>query len=251
MNGATLYRGKSEFNGDPIVVKMSGTRKPSANPKTGKCVQTVYLPDRVDAVRALKDDGDLAVCGTACMFRGGTDPKTGEVRKRTCYVNPMFVNTLAKQDYPRSEPGETRYGKGNDGFLRIAAYGSPASAPYWVTERVRTAHNGPAAGYFAEWRDSKFKAFGDLCMASVVSESAAREAWDLGFRTFRVLGDGEEATEHEVLCPNVTHGVQCKDCGLCSGNTIGAKSVAVPVHGGGAKSFTMIRDRFLKGAIMV
>jgi hypothetical protein len=35
----------------------------------------------------------------------------------------------------------------------------------------------------------------------------------------------------EIICPNITHNVQCIDCKLCSGNQIKAKNIVVKAHG--------------------
>jgi len=40
----------------------------------------------------------------------------------------------------------------------------------------------------------------------------------------------------EILCPS-SRGVQCVDCRLCGGSRVQAKSIAIVVHGNGAKHF--------------
>jgi len=232
-NGVTLYRGPSMFDGSPIRVQLHGTNVPSRNPKTGPGQQVAYLPDRVDAVKALKDGGDRAVCGD-CVYRG-----TGD-RRRLCYVNPMYVNTMGKSHYPDAVPGDTL----TYGLLRLGSYGSPASAPYKVSAATVAAHPGKHTGYFQEWRDPRFKAFGELCMASVSTPGQARDAWDRGFRTFRVMGPDDEVQKNEIVCLNVTDRKTCLECGLCNGNIGGGKSIAVPVHGPGkpAAAFNLLQQ---------
>lgn len=55
-----------------------------------------------------------------------------------------------------------------------------------------------------------------------------------GWRTFRVLSAssaeaGLDSRGPEVVCPYVTRGTQCVDCGLCSGASK-AKSIAIAAH---------------------
>ena len=59
----------------------------------------------------------------------------------------------------------------------------------------------------------------------------------MGWRTFRIINEGDTLMPREIICPNVTKGVQCKDCLLCSGTSLKAKNIAIPVHGSNKNKF--------------
>jgi hypothetical protein len=74
-------------------------------------------------------------------------------------------------------------------------------------------------------------------MASVDSVDEIDLAVKNNWRYFRVAKPTDTLLENEILCPNSTKGVQCIDCGLCSGNEIGAKNIVIMVHGAKKKKF--------------
>ena len=83
-------------------------------------------------------------------------------------------------------------------------------------------------------------------MASVESLADAELAQSMGYRTFRITPPGVETAEQgEVVCPAITHGTQCANCSLCSGDRRpdgykaepdqpmqAVPSITVPAHGG-------------------
>jgi hypothetical protein len=73
-------------------------------------------------------------------------------------------------------------------------------------------------------------------MQSADTLPQAQAAWSSGFRTFRVVHDTSHLQPNEILCPS-SRGVQCVDCRLCGGSQVKAKSIAIVVHGNGAKHF--------------
>lgn len=79
-------------------------------------------------------------------------------------------------------------------------------------------------------------------MVSADSLSAASEAWARSWRTFRVVGSVDELVQgREVLCPASEEAgkrTKCVSCLLCGGASVKAKSVAIVVHGAGAKHHT-------------
>ena len=77
-------------------------------------------------------------------------------------------------------------------------------------------------------------------MASVDNVAEQIEAVAKGWRTFRVattVNDEVMLADNEIICPNVTKGINCADCGLCSGASMNAKNILIPVHGTLAKRF--------------
>lgn len=65
--------------------------------------------------------------------------------------------------------------------------------------------------------------------ASCESDEDVRQARAAGWSTVRVVPLDYEAQRGEVVCPNVTQGIQCVDCGLCAKQR--KSTVLFPVHG--------------------
>ena len=65
----------------------------------------------------------------------------------------------------------------------------------------------------------------DFSMASVQTVDEKNAANAAGFRTYRVT-EGELESD-EILCPEITNNANCKDCGLCAGNRVGAKNIVI------------------------
>ena len=239
--GVVVWRGPSAFDGVPIQGIVHTSWK---NPKTGLGNQLAIIPADEHPLDVIRAGRDTCVCDN-CVLRKGVVVEG----KRPCYVNLMYLNTLWKQvqngNYPLgSVELLIMWGRG---LFRIGSFGSAAAMPYEVTERLVSLHTAMPqgnrwTGYIQNWDIPKYEAFGELCMASAPTLGRAQQAWDLGWRSFRILGEGEEPTEHEVMCPHVTDQVMCLDCGLCNGNASGAKSITVPAHGPGAKYFSLVQQ---------
>jgi len=195
---------------------MSNIRTPSANQKTGDMAQVTIIDANKKPTQAIKDRTDHTYCGD-CPLRSG----------KGCYVNPVPYNSVYKavdgapvSDVPvLNKP------------VRYGAYGDPAYIPLerldaW-TDRI-PAHTG----YTHQWHriDADYRRF---FMASIdgISDRTREQAKDLGYRTFRILKPGETTAPGEIICPNYTTGIQCRDCKLCAGTASGAKDIAIPVHG--------------------
>lgn len=220
--GYILWEGPSLLDGSPIVAIATLT---SRNAKTGDMVNTWILRADRHPTEAIRDGSDRAICGD-CIHRMQPDGR------RTCYVRPQgpgSVWTAYKAGrYPSAQNHKrtlARIGAGR--AVRLGAYGDPGAVPTWVWTRLLAdadtwtgyTHNGGPTG---------------LCMVSVDSPEEASDAHEQGFRTYRVLGPGEEPGPNELMCPHYTHGVQCIDCGLCDGVRSAAdrrKSIVAPAHG--------------------
>jgi hypothetical protein len=90
----------------------------------------------------------------------------------------------------------------------------------------------------------KHKGWRRYLMASIDPLSAKREgitdiqlkrkANDRGYRTYRISLDGTDLQPDEIMCPHITHGTQCVDCGLCDGSrgaTDRRKNIVSILHG--------------------
>lgn len=114
--------------------------------------------------------------------------------------------------------------------VRVTAWGDPAMVPLEMWEQVlsRAAFH---TGYTHQWRGLDPLDWGWL-MASVESVEDAELAWELGWRTFRIMEPDEKPDRsNEAVCPSVNGDIQCFNCGLCCGTRQNKRSIAIPVHG--------------------
>lgn len=231
MPGALIYDGPSQLDGKPIIVIAVWS---SHNRKTGSMLQTYILRRDLDPLTANKYGEDYSICGD-CALKGTPtfDPDKKQAEDRPCYVvlgqGPTQVfKAFVRGLYPDRSHDRRNVGRGQ--AVRIGTYGDGAAAPAYVwdellayadTHTAYTHNGGDPARY----------------MVSADTINIAREAWRNGYRTFRVVkSEADVVREHEALCPSL-RGVQCVDCRLCGGTSVQAKSIAIPVHGNGAKYF--------------
>ncbi len=217
-----FYEGPSMLDGKPIVAIATTS---SGNRKTGDMIQTWILRKNVDPVRALMTGLDASVCGD-CYHRGTAD------RPRTCYVNvgqaPLAVwNAYKRGSYERGPLP-------NHKPVRMGAYGDPVAVPWAAWAGI---HEAPKwTGYTHQWRRLIATPFRNVLMASCDSVADMAEAAAAGWRTFRVQNpETQESNPREAMCPS-ERGVQCADCGLCSGlQAPTAPSIFIPAHGSAAR----------------
>lgn len=233
MPGAVIYRGPSMLDGEPIVVVAIWS---SQNRKTGDMLQTYILRSDLDPLTANKLGEDYSICGS-CNLRGTPtlDPEKKQAERRACYVvlgqGPTVVwKGLQRGLYPERTTREERRAIGRNRMVRIGTYGDGAAAPQQVWgDLIQN-----AAGHTAYTHN---RAPSTLFMRSADSLAQAQSAWQSNVRTFRVIHHITQLQpKQEILCPS-DRGVQCVDCGLCAGSSIKAKSIAIVVHGPGAKHF--------------
>jgi len=86
-------------------------------------------------------------------------------------------------------------------------------------------------GFTHQWRDEALQDFREFCMASTEDTASTREAWEKGWRTFRLRPAGTPLLRGEIECVERTRGVVCADCTLCRGTSIAAKHISIQVHG--------------------
>jgi hypothetical protein len=234
MPGAIIYRGASELDGAPIVVIAVWS---STNRKTGNMLQTYIIRSDIDPVLASKYGEDQSVCGN-CRHRGTPtfDPLLKQAEGRSCYVvlgqGPTIVfKTFKRGGYPDYSGNPTLIrALGSKAMVRIGTYGDGAAVPDVVWDDLcadATGHNAYSHNGGDPMR----------YMISADSLLEAQSAWQFKYRTFRVVRDTSEIVKgQEIECPS-ERGVQCVDCGLCGGSAKQAKSIAIVVHGAGAKHF--------------
>ena len=232
MPGSVIYRGPSEIDGQPIVVVAIWS---STNRKTGDMLQTYILRSDLPPLEANKLGEDYSICGD-CALRGTPtlDPDKKQAEDRPCYVvlgqGPTQVwKGLQRGIYPGHTTPQQRRDLGRGRMVRIGTYGDGAAAPEYVWDHLLDGAEGHNA--YSHNGGDPF-----IYMVSADSLTSARSAWSSGFRTFRVVHDTSHLQPNEILCPS-SRGVQCVDCRLCGGSQVRAKSIAIVVHGNGAKHF--------------
>ena len=228
--GFELWRGKSNLTGEPIVAILT---LHSQNAKTGDMAQLWILRADMNPLEAISEGKDDAICGN-CSLR--------QNKGGACYVfvgqSPQAVWNAWKNDaYPKLPLHLFHNLRGRP--VRIAAYGDPAAIPVNILHEIKK-HTGNFTGYTHQWASETASDLKSLCMASVENPEEYQKANAAGWRTFRILAPGEELLPGEILCPNNTHGVQCKKCQLCRGTSRKAKNIAIPVHGSNKNKFKTV-----------
>lgn len=257
--GFVLYEGPSLLDGAPVVVVAT---LETDNPKTGPMIQTWIIRADVDPITASRTGADYSICGT-CGLRGKPNPEkaTGWADGRGCYVNLAFApsgvfKAYRAGRYPRAvyhaglffDPaafdadgapvvsGWPCIGKGR--AVRLGAYGDPGAVPRWVWDGL-TAHADGWTGYSHQLKTPGADVDPGRVMISADNETDARAAWRQGYRTFRIVPAVADAVPGaEIICPATPEGgnrTTCNRCQLCRGAVAGGRSVAVVVHGAGAR----------------
>ena len=144
-----------------------------------------------------------------------------------------------KSGHARSACAKTGHATGKLG-TRDGAYGGPDNVPMavWLALHVTGTKR---TSYTHAWESTPELA--SISMASIDNQTwpdvdaALDRAHAMGFRTYRVLANGEAPRESEFLCPESpdNSNVQCATCGACNGKPDtktgrpnNMKSVAIP-----------------------
>jgi len=243
---SVIYRGPSKIDDSPIVaIYLPG----STNGKTGNMAQTYILADNGKTpMENSRTGGDFGICG-ACPHKGETNNNpSGVASKRSCYVTlhhgPLQVyKALMRGKYPDAITSEARQRLGAGANIRLGTYGDPLAVPDNIWRELLT-HSKGHTGYTHQsglLPDSDVS----MVMLSADTPEQASTAHMQGKRTFRVIPVAEwkekgkaSLLQNEILCPasnEAGNKTDCNSCGLCSGQNIRAKSIAIPAHGVGKK----------------
>jgi len=236
-----LWKGPSRIDGSPLVVIVTGADGGSTNSKTGRMAQSYIIRSDVDPVEAVSSGSDYSMCGT-CPARGKpilSGDASGPHVDRYCYVGifrgPGAVYRAYKDGrYASASPADVGdMLANNDVAFRCGAYGDPMAVPLSVWKPIF--NRVKSTGYTHQW--ARFRrlasSWSPWIMASADTAAEASRAQSLGWRTFRVASSNC-GVPGEILCPASTEAgkkVTCRDCLLCGGTEIGAKSIYIPVHG--------------------
>jgi hypothetical protein len=247
-NGYEIYAGPSLIDGGPIVVIAT---LESSNSGTGDMVQTWILRQDHDPLYCSRHGLDVSICGR-CGHRGKpTYAARGQAKDRSCYVvlitAPLNIwKSWRRGLYPKALGHVAIAALGRGRKVRLGAYGDMSAVPSYVAESLISECDGHTAySHQTGMPQSSFDP--SVYMVSADSLGDAQSAWDLGYRTFRVIADVTERTAGEMLCPKSAEAkalrtdhreVRCVDCMACGGTASRyKKSVAIPVHGGGRGHF--------------
>lgn len=225
-----IYRGPSCF--DPTRTIRAVLTADSANSKTGNMAQLYILDDLIAPHTAQKTGDDASVCG-ACPLR----PINKATGGGGCYV-VTFQGPLstwrATAALPVAGAAVIAALVRKAGAVRLGAYGDPAALPAYVTRHLIKLTGGRATGYTHGHLVLGLAGVAHLrsaCMMSVESEDQATRAHAAGWRTFRATTPNARNLPNEITCPAETRGATCRDCLLCRGDSLGARSITIPVHG--------------------
>lgn len=215
----------STFNNETVKVFLTDK---STNRKTGDIPQVNYLPDD-KPTNSIKNNNDVTVCGT-CIRRPNV-AKQNNVSP--CYVNKGYApNAIYKSEQKGNVKDISRAKRMRSGSVRLGAWGDSASVSKEIYFKIRQQvkdkyklNDRDILDYTHNWKTSEH--LKPYAMASVEGLNEAKQAWNMGWKTYRVIDNISEVTEKEILCPNITKKLQCKDCKLCNGSQLKGKSICI------------------------
>jgi hypothetical protein len=230
-----VYQGPSRFDGAPIVAVVTGLRRASNNPKTGRMAQLWILRSDMSPLEAIDRRADFSICSD-CKLRGnGSDD-------RACYVMvknaPLAVYRAFKRgQYPTVDPSDVAtYLAASALPIRFGAYGEPTALPVYVLNAL--AQGVRFTGYTHQWNAPHVaRLYRHLLMASVDTSAEFAAATAQGWRTFRTRSADAPLLATEIMCPasdEMNHRTTCADCALCDGSrgtNDRRRNIAIVVHG--------------------
>ena len=219
VTSGVIYEGLSPVDNMPIVGIITNLNRASENRKTGDMAQVYILRADVRPVEAVATGEDVSTCGN-CPLR----PTLATGAK--CYVNTGWLGKLwdSIPNLPRLNPVAVGdWLESSKLELREGAYGDPAMIPNWIRREL---NRGRGTSYTHQWNEPWIDPnASDYSMASVQTVDEKNAANAMGYRTYRVTSGDLEPDE--ILCPEITSGANCKDCGLCAGNRVQAKNIVI------------------------
>ena len=238
-----FWEGPSEINGAIVMAYLSGEISPSTNRKTGPALQVGVMLKDMHPSEAAKTGDDFATCGD-CQLRPSihkaAKAEGNAVGDDPCYVKLFFKGAQHKSLVKsKCKPKLAQAYVEDADFVRFGEYGNMSAIPREVIEpMLKSAKKWTL--YEHEWRRPENQWLRYYALASVHSTEERLEAKSMGWRTFRIINPGEGRVSGEIVCPYVTHEVQCIGCGLCNGadGVIQAlkptpyivKDIAIPSH---------------------
>ena len=219
-NSIPIYRTNT------IVAAVTGVKRKSSNPKTGDMLQMSILVRKVEPLEALRKGLDRHNCG-GCLYSSTENGGNNDCYVLVGQMPTQVYRSVKGQRIPDTDPADIRPGKP----IRLGSYGDPGFLPLSVLEVWTIGRK--FTGYSHAWRTLP-QAYAQYLMASCETPDDVRQANERGWRAYRTIEhiDSPISSSSELMCVNLTHKIQCADCRLCSGSSIGAKSIVIPLHGG-------------------
>jgi hypothetical protein len=222
-NSLEMGQFNSAFNGDKVVVTITGVTDDSDNEKVGNMLGTNIMPATVDNLNeAVKTGNDKAGCGN-CPFRPSNYsrlPKWLKDNMAVCYVtvsidgissnfNSWLAGRIKKMTSPEQLPNKP---------VRLGSWGDPAMIPLsaWLPVLAGRAHTG----YTHQWKHAFAQPFKRFLQASCGSLHDVKNANSKGWFAYLTVPPGTGMTDFDgVECPHqATQGeVTCDKCLLCDG----------------------------------
>ena len=234
-SGILIHEGKSQFDGAPIFVVVTGLKEASENDKTGDLLQSWILRSDVPPQVAQQTGDDRSVCGD-CNQRPGVGG--------SCYVTtfqaPLSVwGAYHRGNYP--EVTDTTAAMIRALKLRIGAYGDPLATPIDAWRAIMPDSPRDRTGYTHAWESVAWAHhWRPYLMASVDSREEKLRAESKGWRCFYASTDG--TPDGSIYCPADAPGnVTCADCTLCCGTAFAGNNpggITIDVHGARASRRT-------------
>ena len=225
MSSFKILETKSEFNKETVKVFLTDK---STNRKTGDIPQINYLPND-KPTDSIKNNNDSTVCGT-CIRRPSVAKENGV---SPCYVNKGFAQNAIYKSEQKGKMKDISKAKSMKAWsVRLGAWGDSASVSEEIYFKIRQqvkekyrVNDRDILDYTHNWQTSEhLKPF---AMASVEGIEEARQAWNSGWKTYRVIDNLSDVSEREILCPNITKRIQCRECKLCNGSQLQGKSICI------------------------
>ena len=225
-NSIPIYRTST------IVAAVTGVTRRSANPKTGDMLQLSILVRKVEPLEALRKGLDRHNCG-GCLYSSTENGGNNDCYVLVGQMPTQVYRSVKGQRIPDIDPADIRPGKP----IRLGAYGDPGFLPLSVLKSWTAGQPGAPSrkftGYSHQWRTLPVE-YSQYLMASCETPADVKLANEKGWRAYRTIEHIDSPiSANEIVCPHIgRHKVQCADCRLCSGSSIGAKSIVIPMHGG-------------------
>lgn len=117
-------------------------------------------------------------------------------------------------------------------LIRFGSYGDPSIIPLDDIQKIVSVVRG-WTGYTHFWKeiDTEYSKYFNASVESLTDELLAQ---GLGYKSFRVLLKGEstsyEVSENAILCLNVSKGLTCSECLLCSGTRGKGRKISIYIQ---------------------
>lgn len=229
-----------------VVSKSKTTNAKIVRSKGTKVVQTyTFSLDQYKLATTSKGFGmkkffalDQSNC-LDCPFSMGNGDGGCYTHKFNQYIS--FLSMLRSIDKSLLTPlDETKYRQvldmSKDTYVRFGTYGEPSLLPSYMVESMSLLSSS-WTGYTHQWQKPFAKEYGKYFMASTHNEDEAKQATEVGYRSFIATdsyGYNFISAKDAAGCPaskEMGFKSSCDKCGLCSGTQgKGKKNIKILIH---------------------